>query len=67
MDLIQMNNPGNVDESSSDKNSINELVHDCLANVLVYIPVLKRLEMEQGKSSFINFLFFIDILYVKFV
>lgn len=67
MDLNQMNNPdNNIDESSSGQKLFNELNYDCLVKVLMYIPVLERLEMEKGNSSFIYFLLSVYCTWNKF-
>lgn len=47
----------NIDELNSKKKLIAKLNHDCIAKVLMYLTVLEKLEMEKGKSSFINCLF----------
>lgn len=43
----------NVAKSSPGNKLIVKLDHDCLAKVLMHIPVVERLEMENGKFHFL--------------
>lgn len=54
--------PRSVDKSCPGRKLIAKLDHDCLVKVLMFVPLDKRLQMEEGKNIY---LFISCTLYLK--